>query len=131
MRHNQEGREPIQSRIDKFIVRGDICFTGTDDMVRQYLSAVSAEALFINTDKIDYLAVLYEDEDQCQQSSGYMVFPDGETWHFALNGKENAGVREKCFSVARQIARLYGGALRHWKAGANGEFRWDIASYLS
>ena len=84
--------------------------------------AMEGEALRVHTAEIQYLAFVYKGRHRQHQSSGFVIFPDGEMWFFSLDSRRTTGVREKCFSVSRQIARLYGGVLEQGEIDKHGRF---------
>jgi len=85
----------------------------------------TAAAFLVNTDKVTYLAFLYLDKYRQYQSSGHVIFADGEKWHFSMDGRHEPRVREKCLSMARRIANIYEGALKQGIVDDFGRF-WPL-----
>jgi len=81
----------------------------------------TAEAFSVNTEEITYLALLYTDSQQHYQGTGFVVFADGEKWHFCMDEREEPDVREKCRSMAQRIARMYEGCLEHRVVAGDGK----------
>ena len=85
-------------------------------------NAGTAEAFSVNTEKITYLALLYMDSQQHYQSTGFVIFSDGEKWHFSMDERDEPNVREKCRVMAQRIARMYQGALAHGIVDGEGKY---------
>ncbi|MDY6904129.1 MAG: hypothetical protein SWH61_05525 [Thermodesulfobacteriota bacterium] len=115
-----ESRNRKQAR--ELITAGNLYSVSVNDDLLRYPAAWEGEALLVQTDEIQYLAFVYKDQHQQYQSSGFILFPDGEMWFFSLGDRLTAGVRGQCLSVSRQIARLYGGVLEHGEIDIHGRF---------
>ncbi len=82
----------------------------------------AAEAFSVNTEKITYLALLYSDSHQHYQSTGFVIFADGEKWHFSMDERDEPNIREKCRTMAQRIARMYEGALAYGIVDGDGKY---------
>jgi hypothetical protein len=82
----------------------------------------AAEAFYIQTEQIAYVAVLYTDENWHCYGNGYALFANGEKVRFTLDGNNDPNVRDKCIRVSRQLARMYEGTLHQGIIDAQGTF---------
>lgn len=85
------------------------------------------DAFYIHTDKILFFAIVYRKRNRKYNGKGYVSFADGTTWSFAMVNRKRSEISEKCITVGRRIARIYGGDLlqgkidRHWKFHCDGD----------
>jgi hypothetical protein len=84
----------------------------------------AAEAFFVHTEKITYLALLYIDSQQHYQSTGFVIFSDAEKWHFTMDERDEPNIREKCQAMAQRIARMYQGTMKYGIVDAYGRSCW-------
>ena len=82
------------------------------------------EAFSVNTEKITYLALLYTDSQEHYQGTGFVIFSDGEKWHFFMDERDAPNIREKCRNMARRIARMYQGIIKYGIVNAYGQACW-------
>ncbi|HMA85913.1 MAG TPA: hypothetical protein VKN73_09435 [Desulfosalsimonadaceae bacterium] len=73
----------------------------------------AAEVFFVHTEKITCLALLYADRHQHYQSTGFIIFADGEKWHFSMDERDEPNIREKARTMTQRIARVYQGTMKY------------------
>ena len=82
----------------------------------------TAEAFYIHTDQIAYMAVLYTDENWRCYGNGYALFANGEKVRFTMDGNNDPNVRDKCIRASRQLAQTYQGTLHQGIIDSQGTF---------